>query len=238
MKTIIAIFALISLVSFCYAQGDKATYAQGLKGLTSPYYKSTSYALTQGGDNKGCDMNKCAKGSKTAKIYKATYTDGSSVKICACEEAAMDVNQVATKFGVVPKLVRQYTNFITIASGNANLGCAAYSTGSSSTYCLGDMSTEVFIHESAHNFDRRRPSNGRLSSQDGWKQAIAKDSCVPDGYAKTNQIEDFAQVLVLYMSVAAKGNSIGCMRNQLSFMESVLPREELLANMLPRYHKH
>jgi len=237
MKAFITILALISLASFCLGQQiNKATYAQGLKGLTSPYYRSTGYRLEKGGDQNGCDMQKCVKGHRTATIYKATYADGSSVKICACEQPVMDVHYVATKFGVVPKQVRQYTNYITIASADSNLNCAAYSTGASSTYCMRNMDTEVFIHESAHNFDFRGFGGNRASGQAKWHQAINKDSCVPDGYAKTNDIEDFAQVLVLYMSVAAKGTRIDCMRNQLAVMESFLPRDKLHANMIPRKH--
>ncbi len=227
--------ALASLLATTFAQEiDKATWADGLGGGTSPYYTNTGYDLTQEGDTNGCDMNTCTAGGQTATVYRAAYYDGSAVKICVCEGAAMDQNYVATNFGVVPQMIRQYTQFITIASQGL-AGCGAYSTGASSTYCLPNMETEVFIHESAHNFDISKFGDGQwISGWPDWQDAIDKDGCVPDGYAQTNKVEDFAQVVVLWMALAAQNSWIDCMANQLTFVESQVPRDSLLANMKPQ----
>jgi len=234
-KTTFFTFVLASLIAtIVFAQGDKTPQFEGLAGLTSPYYQNTAYTLTQEGDQNGCDMNQCTAGGRTATVYRTAYADGSAVKICVCEGAAMDPNFISVGFGTVPQMIRQYTQFITVGSENPSGG--AYSTGASSTYFQANMEVEVFIHESAHNFDFNKLGDGRtISGLPEWQTGINMDSCVPDGYAQTNAVEDFAQIIVLWMSLAAQNTWIDCMANQLGFIESFVPRDTLLSTMRPEF---
>ena len=55
-------------------------------------------------------------------------------------------------------------------------------------------------------------------------QAINSDSCVPDGYAQTNAVEDYAQVTVAWIYLHASGSlpSPGgsCMQHQLDALSA------------------
>ena len=59
-----------------------------------------------------------------------------------------------------------------------------------------------------------------LGSQ-AWKSALAADSCVPDSYANTNAVEDFAQVTVVALYKSIRGtiptpSRPGCFSHQLN----------------------
>ena len=55
-------------------------------------------------------------------------------------------------------------------------------------------------------------------------QAIASDTCVPDYYARTNEVEDYAQVNVAWVFQQASGKlpapGEGCMQHQLDALSS------------------
>ncbi len=86
------------------------------------------------------------------------------------------------------------------------------------------MHVSVFIHESAHSMDRGK------SASNEWRQAVARDSCVPDSYANSNFADNFAQVVVLWVHLVGVGrdkdfggNQFACMRNQLHEIAKHLP---------------
>lgn len=92
-------------------------------------------------------------------------------------------------------------------------------------------SPTVCIHENAHTVDFAwnyiHGSSGWVSSEDGWVNAINADTCVPDPYSRSNDVEDFAQVTVLgsYDKNAGgigKYASPACLQNQLSFVENTI----------------
>jgi len=57
----------------------------------------------------------------------------------------------------------------------------------------------LFTHEAAHSLDSHVPNtrDPRFSTGPTWEAAYNLDSAVSDDYAKTNQIENFAQMTVL-----------------------------------------
>ena len=56
----------------------------------------------------------------------------------------------------------------------------------------GDCSRTVFLHEAAHSLDQG------LSGSTVWHNAVANSTCVPDDYANSSYVEDFAQMEDMY----------------------------------------
>jgi hypothetical protein len=72
------------------------------------------------------------------------------------------------------------------------------------------------------------------SGSSEWRDAVARDACVPDTYANSNYADNFAQVVVLWVHLVGKGrdkdfggNQFACMRNQLQQMARYLPAASL-----------
>ncbi|KZV93220.1 hypothetical protein EXIGLDRAFT_835860 [Exidia glandulosa HHB12029] len=109
--------------------------------------------------------------------------------ICRCPDANMNLDQLEERFGQVPPGIRSYVGAILATSAG---GCSAVTLDGTFVRYHGDCQMTVFLHESGHAFD------SGFSSTQGWNDAISASSCVPDGYANTNPVEDWTQVNVLY----------------------------------------
>ena len=59
--------------------------------------------------------------------------------------------------------------------------------------------SDTMYHEAAHNFDNQKKWRNYSESKE-WIEAIALDKTAPTEYAKTNNVEDFAESVVLYYS--------------------------------------
>lgn len=59
--------------------------------------------------------------------------------------------------------------------------------------------SDTMYHEAAHNFDNQKKWR-KYSESKEWIEAIALDKTAPTEYAKTNNVEDFAESVVLYYS--------------------------------------
>ncbi|KAL3146276.1 hypothetical protein ABBQ32_002977 [Trebouxia sp. C0010 RCD-2024] len=73
-------------------------------------------------------------------------------------------------------------------------GGGAYTIAAQITI-FGSNSEDVFIHESTHAFD----GTFQLSDQQAYLQTLYADSCVPDEYAQNNNVECFAQDMVVFL---------------------------------------
>ena len=74
-------------------------------------------------------------------------------------------------------------------------GTSAYTENAHIVF-LGPTSsdlTDVFVHESSHAQDQG------FSKSQGYLEAIGSDSCVPDDYAQTNNVECYAQDMVVFL---------------------------------------
>jgi len=93
----------------------------------------------------------------------------------------------------------------------ANNGGHAYNSGGNIAMfnrINGDIS--VFIHEAGHSLDLLGAyPNNPLSSSDAWMNNYNMDPNVPDNYAKTNIVEDVAQVTVVAMFDANVPGGLG-----------------------------
>lgn len=71
-----------------------------------------------------------------------------------------------------------------------------------------------------------------MSSQSGYTNAINSDSCVADPYARSNNVENYAQLSVLgfydlNVGPLSRYGNPQCLRNQLSWLEASSAREGL-----------
>jgi hypothetical protein len=135
----------------------------------------------------------------------------------------------------MPVKARQYTRTYMVVREHEGNGGNAYSAGADTVFQDaadgGVRSPTVAIHEMAHTVDfgwnQIHNQQGWVSSESGFIDAINGDTCVPDGYAKSDDIEDFAQLAVLssYDKNAgplSKYKDPSCLKNQLNFVESTI----------------
>lgn len=93
-------------------------------------------------------------------------------------------------------------------------------TEASHIQLFGPCDTDVFVHESTHSFDGTY--NG-LSSQPAYLEALYTDTCVPDEYAQTNNVECFAQDMVVFVYYLWNPSFFenSCMANQISYINTL-----------------
>jgi hypothetical protein len=94
----------------------------------------------------------------------------------------------------------------------------AESSGDASSYCGKNMHVSVFIHKSAHSFDK-----GKSASQE-WHDVVAKDACVSDTYVNTNYADHFAQVVVLWVHFVGKGLDQNLGEGQFAYIKDQLAK--------------
>ncbi|KAJ6543562.1 hypothetical protein DFH09DRAFT_990594 [Mycena vulgaris] len=147
---------------------------------------------------------------------------GSPFTVCRCGDAEMSMDTVLDRFGRVPVGLRRYAGPIVVLSDTA--GARAYTLTTGDSHFFGDCAVDVWVHEMMHAFDFAEATIQSNSSR--WAEALAADSCVPDQYSLTNEVEDFAQVGVLKMYILLHdgalppGFTADCMVNQLAFMDT------------------
>ncbi|KAA6423370.1 MAG: hypothetical protein FRX49_06822 [Trebouxia sp. A1-2] len=140
------------------------------------------------------DTDDCegADASTWQTIWKVTYPDNpsTSVTLCVCSTASFTPNELAHYVGKVPVFLRTTVSAYNAVSG----GGTAYTIGGTVTL-QGDCVMDVFVHESTHAFD----GTYSLSGTSAYLEALYEDSCVPDEYAMTNNVECFAQDMVVFV---------------------------------------
>ncbi|KAF7311816.1 Conidiation-specific protein 13 [Mycena indigotica] len=153
--------------------------------------------------------------------------------ICRCADAEMAMDALVDRLARVPVGLRRYAGtVIALAAtvpGPSAVTMSGASGGASATFCFGDCTMNVWIHEMTHALDMADPgSAGWQSSAIGWSNALAADTCVPDTYSQTNAIEDFAQVSVLLIYKLLNGGLPpgfyeDCMKHQLAYLSAMTP---------------
>ena len=90
---------------------------------------------------------------------------------------------------------------------------------------LNFTSFDVFIHESAHAQDWA--TNNHKYGGPAWDAAVAEDTCVADSYAKSDNVEAYAQAMVTFLykllqpqDDAVKGNATDCMSHQVAYINN------------------
>lgn len=118
----------------------------------------------------------------------------------------------------VPLFLRQYVK--SVSSVYSTIGNAY--TEAAHIVIFGDSpygSIDLMVHESFHAQDQG------FSGTHGYLEAIGSDLCVPDDYAQTNNVECYAQDMVVFLyklwrPYAPPLPSTDCMANQLKALNT------------------
>ncbi|KAJ7082697.1 hypothetical protein B0H15DRAFT_785644 [Mycena belliarum] len=163
----------------------------------------------------------CAAGMVATAV---TYEDcGNTFDVCRCTDANMTMDTVVDRLGRVPVGLRRFLGTVLVLGGKTQ-AYTNLSTGD--VHFFGQCAMETWIHEAAHALDYAIET-APLSNSVGWEKATLRDSCVPDNYSLTNQVEDFAQMAVIktYMLLHSgnlpPGFEAACMENQLAFLNAL-----------------
>ena len=107
------------------------------------------------------------------------------------------------------------------AYGAVSGGGTAYTYGNIVTL-QGDCVMDVFVHESTHAFDFTNGDYG-LSGSSAYLEALYEDACVPDEYAMTNNVECFAQDMVVFVYYLWNPNFLEnvCMEYQIFYINKL-----------------
>ncbi|KAL7945352.1 hypothetical protein V8C42DRAFT_322885 [Trichoderma barbatum] len=136
------------------------------------------------------------------EVYNVHYDDcASAVVMCRHNQAQMSIVNMIDAFGRIPIGDRQWTQHILALPASS---CSAGTGGAVTTFHGPCYIPSVFIHELTHTLDAfvndQTGSTGAVhvySTTSAYLNDVAKDSCVPDGYANSSPQEDYAQVSVL-----------------------------------------
>ncbi|KAJ7680037.1 hypothetical protein B0H17DRAFT_1206185 [Mycena rosella] len=160
--------------------------------------------------------NECTAGMTATAV---TYEDcGNTFSVCRCADANMTMDTVVDRLGRVPVGLRRFLGTVMVLGGETQ---AYTNLTNGDIHFFGDCQMDTWIHEAAHTFDYAIPNTPHSNSV-GWENATLQDSCAPDDYALTNQVEDFAQMTVIniYMLLHNGNLPLGfqaaCMQNQLN----------------------
>lgn len=220
----ITYFLLFFLISPSQQNLNKRPLRNGLGDLDFSFLRLPSHPAGPGGDRNLCHCSGAAVQDVLTVSYQGSQTH--NIVLCMCPSAVTGASDMIDAMGRVPYEIRRYNRgMISATTGKCG---GAGSSGDVSYYCERNMHVSVFIHESAHSFDR-----GKSASSE-WRDAVARDSCVPDPYANSNYADNFAQVVVLWTHLVGVwrdgdlgGNEYSCMRNQLALMARYLPAQSL-----------
>ncbi|EJD34766.1 hypothetical protein AURDEDRAFT_188943 [Auricularia subglabra TFB-10046 SS5] len=207
--------------------GKAVLFANGLKEPLRKLDDITRVATTKTGP-KNLDTNSicktlarqagCTDDQVTGK--EVWYADCDKPwALCRCSDANMSFDTMERRWAKVPVGLRSYGG--TLLAVKRDSGCVAYTFGGEYIRFHGDCGSSVFIHEVSHTVDKG------FSSTAAFKDGVAKSSCVPDSYANTNYVEDFAQLNVcltwaLRFGVLsdAAGKDAACMAPQYNLLKS------------------
>ncbi|EJD43987.1 hypothetical protein AURDEDRAFT_114493 [Auricularia subglabra TFB-10046 SS5] len=129
------------------------------------------------------------------EIFNVHYTDCSVAWVfCRHHSASLSQIDMIDLFGRLPVHERQWIRHVIAVPG----GGSAYESNADVTFQGPVGVPSVFQHEVGHAVDGYKNSV-QSSSTSTFLNAINADSCVPDDYSNTNNVEDYTQVGVLSM---------------------------------------
>jgi len=223
MKLALLVLALAS-VALSKDLSDKKALWDGMKDYP---LASAAYKTEPAPNSGGCKVEICNDGKSISNTW-VIYEDGPRILVCICDKAFMNLTGMAYREGQVPLAVR--SSVATITAGSEGKGGGAWCTFSDIAF-FGDFVPNVFLHESGHALDFAQGNmygSMGISGTNEWSTAIDQSSCVPDGYAKTNEVEDWAQNTVLRYWAKQQNkpwdnDETSCMKAQLKYAMAVLP---------------
>jgi len=229
MKVISTLLLSIISLTITTAQVDlsgKTRYYTN--GLTDAFHlvdviTPVSHSYVPYADTSICISDACNNPSALV-AYEISYPNQGVYHACFCDDAVFDISYMADNVGRVPYLVRK--NVISYTAASIGQGAGAYAYAGKIAFFDQQENTEVFLHESAHVFD----GSASLSSSSVYLNGISTDSCVPDDYASSNPVEDFAQLTVTWTYYVLTNTATpACLSNSINYLATVLPREAILS---------
>jgi len=162
--------------------------------------------------------------------FAVTYNDcGTPWNFCWHTSASISQSSMVDLFGRLPVRERQWIQHVMAVPG----GGSAYNSAAVIVFQGPVGVPSVFQHETTHSLDAYAGASGvgQLSETFYWLNSIASDTCVPDDYSNTNEVEDFAQIGVVClfnavnpggMDAAFGTSSWHCLLNQFNYWNTVL----------------
>lgn len=132
---------------------------------------------------------------KDVLVYTIGHDDCGMVhQVCRHKDAEMSIDKMAVYLGRMPVKLRSLVQHLLAVPGSPS----AYYAGDIIVY-RNDLNLGSFYHEFGHALDNNCPFPDRKDEcheTQAWTDAFRRDSHVTDGYARSNQGENFAQISV------------------------------------------
>ncbi|KAM7203792.1 hypothetical protein V8F20_003798 [Naviculisporaceae sp. PSN 640] len=155
---------------------------------------------------KQCFDEAKVKGFSPADMeaFSITYDDcGEPWVFCRHVKSQTGKMAMVKQFGRLPVGMRDFVRHVISFPSSRPAPYAFALTGPGDIVMFGDASNDLTIwaHETAHCMDQHSGARplGDFHRTETWIDAFSADTGVPDEYAKTNQIENFAQNVVVAM---------------------------------------
>ncbi|KAL8405003.1 hypothetical protein RB594_009763 [Gaeumannomyces avenae] len=236
--------ALVAAAGLFLEAGAQTLSKPGLRSDLDAFWPKLQAALRQPGHTikqwpastiaDGCrDLaNREKLDPRTIVTYEVLYRDCPSTPwlLCRHPDSRTSIETLALRFGQVPVKFRQLTKDVMLVPAPST---HAYALGNQVVFFNQVDTIGVYLHEVAHNFDFSSGYNvsGRLADNQIWLNAYNADSAVPDGYARSNQVENVAQFpgLALFDQLVAGGvrsiePNVGRIANQLATVKDQAAR--------------
>ncbi|KFY21781.1 hypothetical protein V493_07131 [Pseudogymnoascus sp. VKM F-4281 (FW-2241)] len=158
--------------------------------------------------------------SSDFEVFNVQYEDCEEAWIfCRHTKAQLSQSQLIDYFGRLPVHERQSVSHVMAVPGRGS----AYEAGGVVVFQGKTASLSIFQHEVGHAVDAYNNPDGSSSSTQEYLDAIDGDTCVPDDYANSSNVEAYTQVgvLLMYNTVVPGGlDNIGadytCLSKQLA----------------------
>ncbi|KAK6498799.1 hypothetical protein TWF481_011372 [Arthrobotrys musiformis] len=245
MVNILSGFAAVAAISVIGVRADlknRTDYPDGLSGPFGPGYSENTEAhiqwFSQWGDGwipQGCKDRFLGKGynATDAQVFNVKYADcGRAWTFCRHKDAQLSIEDMADSFGRMSVHMRSLVRHPIALPSSSGCSALAY-TNIGDIVMIGNCKgITVWVHETGHQLDARLNPSKRFSGTDPWLEALELDTCVPDSYANTNTVEDFAQVVVVAQFNTLLGSIPeeafpGCLDHRHSLLEDTFRSDYL-----------
>ncbi|KFY07380.1 hypothetical protein V492_07192 [Pseudogymnoascus sp. VKM F-4246] len=235
IKAAAAATALFGATAFADNLGKPTLFKDGLSPHVNDKFMQymPSTPSTSGAWSWGWIPERCAEEANRAdepfslydfEVFNVQYEDCAEAWIfCRHTKAELSQSQLIDYFGRLPVHERQSVSYVIAVPG----GGSAYEIGGLVVFQGNTASVSVFQHEVGHAVDAYNKPDGTSSNTKEFLDAIDGDTCVPDDYANSSNVEDYTQVAVLlmYNTVVPGGlDTIGadysCLNKQLAVVAS------------------
>jgi len=208
-----------------------------LKGGLADYYDSVPYTkiMIKPFDHGVDGSEACGKWGGCSvpqfQIVDIKYQDGDQVRVVSCGDKSIEEDELAFRFGILPKFLRERTKCITNKRGGVFTGDRGH------LKLAGKPGVDVLAHEAGHIWDGDSNGGYRISDRKEFHVAMDTDACLAfDGL----YFELFTE-LVRHMLVAIpQDKKIDCLKGQWNYVLDWLPRGpkgQALPNLKPEFRK-